>query len=95
MTGEAWAYLGSLTGGVFAIVIAVIKTRPNKDPDATENRSVSAGEVTALGARLDAQTVRMDRLERVNRGLYNYIAMDHAAHHANGWPILPIPEEFA
>lgn len=88
MSGDALALVGVTISALVALLVGVRSA-------STNSRSASAGEVQALGARLDAQQGRLDSLERTNRALYAYIARDHAVHLTNGWPIEAIPEEHA
>lgn len=88
MNQEAWAFAG-------IVVAAVIAVFGGMRSGIGQVRSATASEVTALGERLDAQAERVDRLERTNRALYAYIAADHAIHHSQGWPIIPLPPEIA
>lgn len=92
MSGSEVAQLGAtIVVGLLAFYAAVIKSKPG----APEGRSASAAEVVAMGERLDVSNLRMDRLEKTNRALYAYIAMDHAEHRAHGWAVVPLPEEIA
>lgn len=92
MSGSEVAQLGAtIVVGLLAFYAAVIKSKPT----APEGRSASAAEVEALGTRLDSQAGRIDNLERTNRALYAYIAMDHAEHRAHGWAVVPLPTELA
>lgn len=83
--------------GAFAVAV-----RYSRTTDRTSARSASADEVEKLGDRLDKQSERMDKQDtkiekqqRTIRALYAYIALDHAQHHTNGWPINPMPEDLA
>lgn len=91
MTGEVIAQVGTVIVALIAFYAAVVKSKPT----APEGRSASASEVESLGKRLDAQNVRMDAQDRLIRGLYAYIALDHAEHRAHGWAVTPLPEDLA
>ena len=92
MSGSEFGQLAAtLVVGFLAFYAAVVKSKPT----APEGRSASAAEVEALGARLDAQADRLAQLEKTNRGLYAYIALDHAEHRAHGWDVVPLPQELA
>ena len=99
MSGSELAQLGAtIVVGLLAFYAAVIKSKPS----APEGRSASAAEVVALGDRLDKQAARADAqdkkiegLEKTNRALYAYIALDHAEHRKHGWKVVPLPEEIA
>lgn len=91
LTGEAWTFLGVALSVLGAFAIAVRNSRAGHPSD----RSASAAEVTALGARLDIAVHRIDSHEATIRGLRDYIAADHAEHRANSWPIRPLPEDLA
>lgn len=91
MKPEVWQFLGVLLSVLVAYLISVRANRRGQPAD----RSASAAEVTAIGARLDVATARIDRLERVVRGFRQHVAEDEAEHRANGWPIRPLPEDLA
>jgi len=91
MKGELIAQVGTIVVALIAFYAAVVKSKPT----APEGRSASAAEVEALGKRLDAQADRLDKQDRVIRALYAYIALDHAEHRENDWPVVPLPEELA
>lgn len=90
--GEVWTFLGVVVTTLGAFAVAMRNSSKLSGP---QDRSASAAELAALGARLDVTNARVDAHERTIRGLRNYIAEDHAEHRAQGWPIRPLPQELA
>jgi hypothetical protein len=89
--GEVWTFLGLLATLIGSFLVARHNTRSGQPSD----RSASAAEVAALGARLDITSARLDSCERIIRGLRDYIAADHAEHRDSGWAITPLPKDLA
>lgn len=90
VSNEAWTLAGvcvTVAGGLYVAI------RQSRTATVAAEKASLPDEVRSLGERLDAQSARIESLERKQRGLYDYIADDHDDHRKNGWPIRPLPED--